>query len=55
MPLREVVVLGKQYVNTVEVTRHNGDRDRIDFSQHTRSRTPIERDLGELFDRASRP
>jgi hypothetical protein len=54
MPLRSVDVLGRQYVDTVEVVRQNGDRDRIDFSQQTPSRDPIERDIGELFDLASR-
>ena len=55
MPLRLVVVRGSRYVDSVEVTRVNGDRDRIDFSQQAPSRAPIDAESNELLDTASRP
>ena len=55
MPLRLVVVRGGRYVNSVEVTRVNGDRDRIDFSQQAPSRAPIDAESNELLDTAGRP
>ena len=55
MPLRLVVVRGSRYVDSVEVTRVNGDRDRIDFSQQAPSRAPIDAESNELLDTAGRP
>jgi hypothetical protein len=54
MPLRLVVVRGGRYVNSVEVTRVNGDRDRIEFSQQAPSRAPIDAESNELLDMAGR-
>jgi Outer membrane lipoprotein carrier protein LolA-like len=55
LPLRQVVVRGSRYVDSVEVARVNGDRDRIDFSQQAPSRAPIDAESNELLDSAGRP
>jgi Outer membrane lipoprotein carrier protein LolA-like len=53
--LRLVAVRGGRYVDSVEVTRANGDRDHIDFSQQAPSRSPIDAESSELLDTAGRP
>jgi hypothetical protein len=55
LPLRNVVVRGGRYVDSVEVTRTNGDWDRIEFSQQAPSRAPLDAETSELLDTASRP
>lgn len=55
LPLRNVVVRGSRYVDSVEVTRANGDWDRIEFSQQAPSRAPLDAEASELLDVASRP
>lgn len=55
LPLRQVVASGGRYVNSVEVTRTNGDSDRIEFSQQEPSRVPLDAETTELLDTASRP
>lgn len=54
LPLRQVVASGGRYVNAVEVTRSNGDSDRIEFSQQAPSRAPIDAETSELLDTAGR-
>ena len=54
LPLRQVVVRGRGYVDLVEVTRANGDWDRIEFSQQAPSRAPIDADSSELLERVGR-
>ena len=51
----DVAVQGGRYVNSVEVTRVNGDRDHIEFSQQVASRDPIDGEASELLAMASRP
>jgi len=55
LPLRQVVVRGGRYVDSVEVMRINGDWDRIEFSQQAPSRAPIDAETSELLDAAGRP
>jgi hypothetical protein len=55
LPLRQVVVRGSRYVDSVEVTRVNGDWDRIEFSQQAPSRAPIDAESSELLDAAGHP
>ncbi|CAN5922224.1 hypothetical protein BH11PSE3_BH11PSE3_34460 [soil metagenome] len=55
LPLRQVVASGGRYVNSVEVTRTNGDSDRIEFSQQSPSREPLDAETRELLDTAGRP
>ena len=55
VPLRQVVVRGGRYVDSVEVMRINGDWDRIEFSQQAPSRAPIDAETSELLDAAGRP
>ena len=55
LPLRQVLVQGGRYVDSVEVMRVNGDWDRIEFSQQAPSRAPIDAETSELLDTAGRP
>lgn len=55
LPLRQVVVRGGRYVDSVEVMRINGDWDRIEFSRQAPSRAPIDAETSELLDAAGRP
>ena len=55
LPLRQVLVRGGRYVDSVEVMRVNGDWDRIEFSQQAPSRAPIDAETSELLDTANRP
>ena len=55
LPLRQVLVRGGRYVDSVEVMRVNGDWDRIEFSQQAPSRAPIDAETSELLDTAGRP
>ena len=55
LPLRQVIVRGSRYVDSVEVTRVNGDWDRIEFSQQAPSRAAIDAESSELLDTAGRP
>lgn len=54
LPLRQVVVRGGRYVDSVEVMRLNGDWDRIEFSQQAPSRASIDAETSELLDAAGR-
>lgn len=54
MPLQSVVVMGSAYVNSVQIMRANGDSDRIDFTDQTISRTPLDAETTELLETANR-
>jgi hypothetical protein len=54
MPLKDVAVQGDRYVNSVAVTRVNGDWDRLEFSQQMASREPIDSEATELLRMVSR-
>jgi hypothetical protein len=55
MPLQSVAVQGDRYVNSLVVTRVNGDRDHIEFSEQVPSRDPIDSEASELLAMTSRP
>ena len=55
MPLQSIAVQGGRYVNSVVVTRANGDRDHIEFSQQVASRDPIDSEASDLLGMTSRP
>ncbi len=55
MPLQHVAVHGGRFVNSVEISRVNGDRDTIKFNEQVVSRDPIDSEDGELLGMVSHP
>jgi hypothetical protein len=55
MPIRDVVVRGRQYVDSVQLSRVNGDSERIEFSGQTVSRGPLDARESDLLGVSRRP